>query len=425
MTPDSSPTAALQDATVPLETTTPDVDGPGLHAIGNTLEDARVVGLGEATHGTREFFELKHRVVRHLVEEHGLRLFAIEASFGEITVLDNYVRDGNGDLDDVMNGLMFWTWRTEEVREFVAWARAFNRGRDPGDKLRFYGCDVQFVHESAGPLGEYLAAVDTEFHETVADDLDTFADGFPRDDDDKFADAVETLDRTASDVADRLDARRETYVDATGERDWRLARQHATVLEQAATTHGAKVEHDGEELPEDGIRARDRSMAENVTWILDHEPHDQVAVWAHNGHVKRGRMEWDDGTARTMGDHLGDRFGDDYHAVGFAFHHGAFQAIDDSDDERGLREFSVSGTRDGSLADHVASTDYALGFLDVDAARTAGLDDWLDDDHDARSVGATFSDATPDEYWETYTPGQDFDSLLYVEKTTRARPLDD
>jgi erythromycin esterase len=100
----------LTERTATLATTDPAVDLTDLAPVSDALANARVVGLGEATHGTREFFQLKHRLVRYLVMEHGYRLFGLEANFSETLALDRYVVHGEGSPRDALRGIYFWTW---------------------------------------------------------------------------------------------------------------------------------------------------------------------------------------------------------------------------------------------------------------------------------------------------------------------------
>ncbi|WP_232686099.1 erythromycin esterase family protein [Halobacterium zhouii] len=416
----------LADALIPLSTTSPTTDGDGLHELGDVLADFRVIGLGESTHGTREFFELKHRIVRHLVEEQGLRLFGIEACFGETLAINDYVLRGEGSAEEALDGIGFWTWNTEEVRNFVEWLREFNDGREHEDCVKFYGYDMQFTTASASRLDNCLDHVDASVHESVAADLDLLADEHRvYGDDDQLRERVDAAESVVESLAPTLDNNRETYVDATSERQWRLARQHVTAMEQAVTRGRRMLQAD--EFTVEQLRQRDYAMAKNVDWILDHEPHDRIALWAHNGHVKRGGMEYEDTIVPTMGDNLADRYGDDYYALGFDFHHGSFQAIGNLEDEddSGLREFTVGTPREDSFAATLAATGVELALLDATrASRDPALVDWLNSEHEQRTVGAHYDHDDADDYWATFDLPEDFDGMLYVEETTRAVPLE-
>jgi erythromycin esterase-like protein len=103
--------------------------------------NARVVELGEATNGTREFFQLKHRMLEFLATEMGFTIFSIEANMPEAYRLNDHVLHGRGDPKALLKGMYFWTWDTEEVLAMIEWMRAFNQsGKGP---LEFTGFDMQ------------------------------------------------------------------------------------------------------------------------------------------------------------------------------------------------------------------------------------------------------------------------------------------
>ncbi len=102
------------------------------------LSDCKIIGLGEATHGTKEFFQIKHRIFKYLVENHNCRIFAFECDMGESYYVDKYVTEGIGDIDKLMKETMhFWTWRTKEVKELLLWMKEFNETQEPESKNNF------------------------------------------------------------------------------------------------------------------------------------------------------------------------------------------------------------------------------------------------------------------------------------------------
>ena len=111
------PPFATDDPTAPIDDLEP------LRAL---VGDARIVGMGEGSHGTREFFRMKHRVFEFLVERMGFTIFAIEATFPEALDVDRYVRTGEGDPSALIRGMYFWTWNTDEVLDLVRWMRNYN-----------------------------------------------------------------------------------------------------------------------------------------------------------------------------------------------------------------------------------------------------------------------------------------------------------
>lgn len=109
------------------------------------IGDARIVSLGEPTHGTREAFQMKHRLMEFLATEMGFTIFSIEANMPESYDLNQYVIDGKGDPKRLIGGMYFWTWNTEEVLGMVEWMRTFNLAAAAKDDrpIQFTGFDMQ------------------------------------------------------------------------------------------------------------------------------------------------------------------------------------------------------------------------------------------------------------------------------------------
>ena len=138
----------------PFATCEPSDSLADLASLRSIAGDARIVALGEGTHGTREFFQLKHRMVQYLATEMGFNVFAIEANLPEAWRLNDYVLGGAGDVRALIAGMNFWTWDTEEMVAMVEWMRRFNasgRGR-----IEFTGFDMQFPDSAVANLSRFL-----------------------------------------------------------------------------------------------------------------------------------------------------------------------------------------------------------------------------------------------------------------------------
>jgi erythromycin esterase-like protein len=157
-TPANPEIAWLDQHLVPLDGADPTLDLQDLAPLADSIGDARVVGLGESTHGTREHFQLKHRLVRYLVEEHGFDIFAIEAGTPEAHRLDAYVLGGEGDPRELIAGMYFWTWNTEEVLAMVEWMREHNARSE--HKIHFTGFDMQTPDVAAAEVVAFVERVD-------------------------------------------------------------------------------------------------------------------------------------------------------------------------------------------------------------------------------------------------------------------------
>jgi erythromycin esterase-like protein len=130
------------------------------------IGDARIVALGEATHGTREFFQLKHRMLEFLATEKGFTIFSIEANMPEAYRLNDYVLNGNGDPAQLIKGMYFWTWDTEEVLDMVQWMREFNKSGK--GRVQFTGFDMQSPNVAAGIVSDFVIKYDPDYASAVS-----------------------------------------------------------------------------------------------------------------------------------------------------------------------------------------------------------------------------------------------------------------
>jgi erythromycin esterase len=369
----------MKASAVPLKTAEAGNGFDDLAAVGEMAGNARVVALGEATHGTREFFQLKHRILEYLVAKKGFTIFGIEASFPDALAVNDYVLHGTGDPGAALAGLQFWTWNTDEVLDMIKWMRAWNADPAHTAKVQFLGFDMQNPEASVRKLREYFTANDI--------------------------DAAEALKkRDVKMLTTLLDAHK------ANTREWELAREEVRLLEQGVEVMGAKGGADS--------GARDRYMAENVTWILDHAPAGaKMVLWAHNGHVQnRDAAELPSWT--PTGAVLRKTYGDALVIFGFAFDRGEFQAMKAGGG--GLQKMTVPPAAEGSLDALLAANAPPIAALDLRTSRGAARQ-WLNEEQRTRSVGAVFDPAHADRYYVRERPLVSYDALLFVAQTTAAR----
>lgn len=304
---------ALRRYIHPLRTWEPD-DGDlsDLAVLGQLIGDARIVALGEATHGTREIFRMKDRIIRYLAQTRGFDIFSIEAGMPEGYAVNRYTVDGIGDAAEAVAGMHYWTWGTESVRDMAEWMRTYNASQP---RIVFTGCDMQMARPAcdvlrkafAGDdgalqtLGELESALDESqrarwaayragsYDEAAAEPVRRWAE--------RLLGAVEAHVASLSD-----DRAAQCRVPAGGDgRAW--LGQQVTLLRQFLA----------------GAADRDRFLADNLLWIGAQNPASRLVAWAHNGHVNTC-----DG---SMGGYLRERLGDGYRAFGFAFYDGEYTIL--------------------------------------------------------------------------------------------------
>lgn len=413
--------AALADHAIPLADPDPDADPSDLAPLADRLSGATVVGLGEATHGTREFFALRHRLTRFLVAECGFRAVGIEAEAGAVAPLGEYVVTGDGDPAEALGDLRPW-WRTEGMLSFLRWLRGFNEDRPPGERVRLYGVDVGDPSEAAAGVASVLRALDPEYYRSVEPVLGALAAGEATERGPDDGAWFERAEGVANDIADRIDRyrgeRRGAHPPHELERAAYLAR---AVAASCAWYRGGGA---AEGLDPEGYETRDRRMADNAARRA--RALDGLVLWAHDGHLARGTFDdgrpWSD--AETAGEHLRREFGDGYRPIGTEFGRGRFRAIDAGAGEDGFDTFEAETPPESSLSAHLSSLEGAPFYLDLAAAREdPPLRSFLGSPRRLRNVEAAYDPDTDHEYFVESAPAASFDGVVFFEETRPARPL--
>ena len=151
---------ALRAAVLPL----PESDDPAFAEAFDSFAEARVVLLGEASHGTSEFYRARAAITKRLIEHHGFMIVAVEADWPDAANVDRFVRHRprrEGE-EAAFRRFPVWMWRNIEVEAFIAWLRSYNEGRAPDAVAGFYGLDLYNLSGSIRAVIDYLDEVDPE-----------------------------------------------------------------------------------------------------------------------------------------------------------------------------------------------------------------------------------------------------------------------
>ncbi|MEU9862399.1 erythromycin esterase family protein [Streptomyces sp. NPDC047971] len=360
-----------------------------LRPLDRMIGSARVLGIGEATHSSSEFFETKHRVFEHLVEKQGFRTFALEANWSTGLLIDDYVRFGTGDprriLDDeFQNAYRFWN--TEEYLDLITWMRQHNL-RHPDHQVRFMGNDLGY----AGPnlfdkVTSYVARTHPRllprFEELYrasrpVGDVDAWMNGY-------LARPLEQRRSMAADV-NRALALLERQKPGRDREAHTWTVQHARAIAQV----GTEMAHDAESASgvADAMLYRDRIMAENTVW-WQRTTGDRIVLSAHNNHVGYETTKPDQ-YPRLQGAFLRDALGRDYVSMGASFGRGSFNAHDTGAPGEPVRVFTVGRPGTDSAAETLDRVSPRPFYLDL-RATTPAARDWLGVHRPAWLIGTAF-----------------------------------
>ena len=354
MRDDQDITSKIASKASPLRTTVPDDDLSDLGALKPCFENKSIVALGESTHGAREFFQTKHRLIRYLVTELDVRVLGLEMGFTRTLPLNAYLIHGEGNPEEILDGFG-WLARTESFLELVEWLREFNENNSRSEQVAIYGIDIGSGKKSIDAVEAYLQEVDPDFSSEQSEQFELLRsyrewNSGHRDQLSEEASSFESI------LRNRFEDHEEEYVATTSWEDWAYANHHLDLYCQAREYTMLNA---GEQWIE-AREHRDRSMADNVGWALAYEEVDRIALWAHDGHIRKGCVTSSTpDPAKTMGWYLNQRYEDKYYAIGFEFGEGSFQASPNPkrDDTEGLQEWSIDNPRSGSLPAVLQSVD--------------------------------------------------------------------
>ena len=380
-----------------------------LQPLKEILKDVQVVGLGEATHGTSEFFRMKHRLLEFLVKEMGYTSFYLEASLTRCRYINDYVLYGKGSLDTATVIQGFWTWRTEEVRNMIEWMRTYNQTVPAEKKVKFLGYDLQINNLGWNGLIKFYSLVNKE-KESMVDNL--------WNDYKNAADKVTGLNPSAEDLNLYREVQkkcRDLLTDLVmnqGRYSWLAGKP----MYEKNLINLRLIIQEGESFMNGNNDRRDFYMAENILELLTGEkPGTKVVVWAHNGHIaKYYTREY-----ATMGGNLAAVLKNKYYALGFEFYKGSFQTRNmDLENKSGPPDvMTVGDPPEGTLPWYLFKTGYDRFLIDFRHTGSEKIT-LFDQPFGMHGQGSMYSAK-----WPVTTPEslKSYDGILFISESTAAK----
>lgn len=403
----------------------PDIDDPAFGALFDRIKDARVVAIGEATHGTSEFYRARAAITRRLIEEHGFTIIAVEADWPDAAGIDRHVRglDGRRPGEQPFARFPTWMWRNEETRDFVDWLRQHNEGiDDPMRRASFHGLDLYSLDASIRAVLDYLDRVDPDAARTARERYSCLSP-WQRDPVIYGRAALRPGFRTCESavvamLADLLEKRLE-YAQADGE-SYVDAAQNARLV--AAAEQYYRAMYYGSAL---SWNLRDTHMFETLVSMMRARG-GKAVVWAHNSHIGDASAT-DMGAAReqlNIGQLCREKFGREAVLAGFGTDRGTVAAAHNWDEPMEIMDVrpAMAGSYEALARD--APTDAANFLLDLRPEIHEELRRSLFPSRMERAIGVIYRPETEyaSHYFEASLPAQ-FDLYLWYEVTQAVKPL--
>ena len=424
----ATPAEEIAHAARPLRGEEADYD-PLLERVGN----AEIVLLGEATHGSHEFYGDRARITRRLIAERGFNAVAVEADWPDAYRVNCYVR---GESDDAgveaalgdFHRFPRWMWRNEDVRAFVQWLRDHNDALPSGTpKTGFYGIDLYSLSRSIEAVIAYLEKVDPEAARRARHRYGCFDDfgdnpqvygqmvalGLAEDCENEVVGQLIELQRLTELGRERAIDDDEAFFAAQNARLARNAEGYYRAMFRGRV---------------DSWNLRDTHMADTIDALVAHlrqrDGYARIAVWAHNSHLGDARAtEMGVSGELNVGQLMRERHPRDTYAIGFTTYEGSVTAASDWDGPARRRRVlpALPESCEDLLhqASGIAESDLMLDLRGGAAAAT------LADPRLERAIGVIYKPETErfSHYFHAILPRQ-FDTVLHLDRTSAVQPLD-
>ena len=399
------------------------IDEADLTPLVNRIGDARIVLIGEASHGTSEFYRMRARITQRLVEEKGFNIVAAEADWPDAARIDHYARSRDVPPSDWQAFARFptWMWRNQETREFVDWLHDYNTSKPFDFRCGFYGLDLYSLYVSVRAVTDYLEDVDADLAMIARHrygclspwEADPAAYGHAA-----LSGAYKNCEPAVTRMLVDLYAKRKDYALHDGER-FLDAAQNAQLVANAERYY--RMMYYGSRA---SWNLRDGHMFETLQNVMAFNGEaSKAVVWAHNSHV--GDASATEMSARgehNIGELCRKGFPKQTYHIGFGTDHGTVAAASAWDGPMEVKAVQPSHPQSYERQFHLTNTPGML--LPMRAGQELDLVTELAKPRLERAIGVLYRPETElaSHYFEAELPKQ-FDEYIWIDKTSAITPL--
>jgi len=378
---------------------------------------ARIVMLGEASHGTQEFYVEREQITRRLIEELNFSALAIEGDWPEARAVHQYITGGDGTAESAL--LAFtnfppWMWANEDVLHMVQWLRTHNDGLQAAtSKIGFYGLDVFSPYRSMEMIPDYLHRLDSQAAARIRDRYERYN---PAEFNDHQASEKGITVSCSEDAESLLSELRRNYPEQQRSEAYFVCAQSAAVAIAGEKFYRARNQDDAASW-----NLRDTHMADALDVLLDHLGSSaRVVVWEHNSHIGDFRATEADGKL-NIGQLVRERHPGESFAVGFGTYQGTVTAADAW--AQAPQSMPVPPAQRGSYDDIFHQVGMPRFLLLLQSILSGPLGAEHHNRRGQRAIGAVNA---PEKDAESYTPTDlvaRYDAYIHIDHTQAVTPL--
>lgn len=388
------------------------------------IGDARVVLIGEASHGTSEFYRMRSRITSALIARKNFNFVAIEGDWPDAARIDHYVRHFDYPPSEWTAFARFptWMWRNNEVREFVDWLRIENADTPLDERVAFHGLDLYSLYSSIRSILDYLDEVDPETASLARQrygcltpwqaDPATYGRA-------AISGSYRSCEAEVVHMLIELSGKHREYAEHDGER-FLDAMQNARLVANAERYY--RIMYYGSR---ESWNLRDTYMFETLKLLRRfHEPDNKAIVWAHNSHVgNAAATEMSRRGEINIGQLCREEFGDDVYSIGFGTDNGTVAAASDWDGPMEIKK--VQPSLRGSYERLFHDVGLPGFFLGLNRPGASTLTNGLSQARIQRAIGVIYRPETElaSHYFHAVLP-QQFDEYIWIDTTSAVQPFD-
>lgn len=373
-----------------LNDSDPNIDIDKDAKLDSIFNKVRIFGFGEATHATKEFFNLKFKFFKYLVKNQGVRNFAIEASYANCIAINNYIKGQKNDPKELLKNIGFWIWNTQEVLELIEWMKKYNVDKIQSNQINFYGIDIMDCSNSAKIITEHLTE---NLYENKTQYLDILS--------------FYTIKNNTKYLNNNI---LKNHLIVMNELKEILKSSEVKNKELYISLQNSIIQYINFRI-DYRQEIRDKEMSENINQILHFNGNEsKIFIWAHNFHIKKNNITYTNDFA--MGHFLKEKYGNEYYSLGFDFATGAFNAY--SIKNKKIEIFSITEPMTKTSSKLFNESSFDSFFLDFNSiSKIDILNNYITSKVNYRGIGSTYNPKMV----ENEKLKDAYDGIIFVKQT--------
>lgn len=374
-----------------------------------SFSNAKIYGFGEATHYTKEFFNIKIKFFKYLVEHENVKVFILEDAYVIEEGLNNWISGGEGNAVDIMKNLTIQPWYCKEVMALFQWIRDYNIDKPVSQQIRCYGMDIQTVTHINTQIKAFIAKYNLTVDVALLEALDKCV-------------ARKVVYTASNNWADtqlpKLNALEEILINFDNRDLSKTEKSDVNEVLRALqylNQYTYYVQHSYSHV-------RDQKMFENVQYIVTNKAANGKAfIWAHNEHVNNyGVANYNKRGVYNLGKYLKEFYNEEYYSVGFDFGTGEVTGFYKEEGKiLGLKKYLVKEPYAKTYAETLHKVKYDIFFIPMDEALKSSVANFFTKKQ--KQLLLSIGDYTPDKvvlYQKKYS--EMYDAILFVKNITLA-----